>query len=496
MDRAVIYARHSPGPAQTIRSIEGQMQDCYEYARRNNIIVVGEYVDCARSGTNDQRKRFQRMIEDAKKRQFDIILVYKLDRFARNRYDSAMYRHKIKKYGVRVVSAMESIGKGPEGIMLESMLEGMAEYFSANLSQNVKRGMRVACQRGTFTGGRVPVGYKVIDKRIEINPETAPLVQEAFKRYAGGAKRREIHEWLVSRGVKTSNGIISESSLRDMLKNRKYIGETVYSGEQVPNAYPAIVSREVFDAVQKRIEGARRAPAAGKAKEEYLLQGKAFCGYCGTNLVGDSYRSGDGKTRYSYVCKQQRRQHTCEKRREQKGFLEWYIVEQTVEYVLSPERIDYIASRVVAEYNKEFGGDNLDSLERQIAKIDKEIDRCVDLMIETDSKAAVKKLEAKIDELQEQKDDLEIDLSKLRIASKIKVTEEEVKAWMQLLCKGEEMDLDFQRRIIETFINAVYVYDDRVVIYYNVKDSEQVSYMGMCEDMDDLEQGRISTVSP
>lgn len=137
------------------------------------ISVVGEYVDRALTGTNDNRASFQRMIADASKKQFQYVIVYKLDRFARNRYDSAIYKAKLKKYGVTVLSAMEQISDTPEGIILESVLEGMAEYYSANLSQNVKRGIKVALQNKTFIGGTPPYGYFVKNKNVYIDEKKA-----------------------------------------------------------------------------------------------------------------------------------------------------------------------------------------------------------------------------------------------------------------------------------------------------------------------------------
>lgn len=146
---AVIYARYS-SHGQTEQSIEGQLRDNYAWAKQQGVIVVGEYIDRALTGTKDQRPDFQRMIADAAKKQFELVIVWKLDRFARNRYDSAIYKAKLKKYGVKVVSVKENITDSPEGIILEGLLESMAEYYSANLSQNVRRGLRRASRRGTI----------------------------------------------------------------------------------------------------------------------------------------------------------------------------------------------------------------------------------------------------------------------------------------------------------------------------------------------------------
>lgn len=123
MNKAVIYARYS-SDTQTEQSIEGQLRVCQQYAKTNNILIVGTYIDRAMTGTNDLRPDFQRMIKDSSKHQWDMVLVYKLDRFSRDKYESTIHKHTLKENGVKLVSAMENIPDSPEGIILESLLEG------------------------------------------------------------------------------------------------------------------------------------------------------------------------------------------------------------------------------------------------------------------------------------------------------------------------------------------------------------------------------------
>ena len=172
---AVIYARFS-SHNQTEQSIEGQLRVCYEYAERSGYKVVGEYIDRALTGRSDDRPDFQRMILDSRKKAFQYVIVYKLDRFARNRYDSAIYKHKLKLNGVKVLSAMENIGDNPESIILEAVLEASAEYYSVDLSQKIKRGSRESALKGQFLGGQVPFGYKVVDHQLVINEVKAPII--------------------------------------------------------------------------------------------------------------------------------------------------------------------------------------------------------------------------------------------------------------------------------------------------------------------------------
>ena len=169
----VIYARFS-SHSQTEQSIEGQLKTCYEFARKQGYTVIAEYIDRALSGTTDNRPQFLKMIEDSNKKHFDGVLVYQLDRFARNRYDSATYKAKLNKNGVRVYSARENITDDASGILVEGLLESMAEYYSAELSQKIRRGMDINAEKCLCTGGNIALGYKVIDKQFYVDEATAP----------------------------------------------------------------------------------------------------------------------------------------------------------------------------------------------------------------------------------------------------------------------------------------------------------------------------------
>lgn len=396
---AVIYARYS-SHSQTEQSIEGQLHDAYEFAQREGYTIVGEYIDRAQSGTKDTRHDFQRMIADAPKKQFQAVVVWKLDRFARNRYDSAIYKAKLKKYGVRVVSVMERIQDNPEGIILEGMLESMAEYYSANLAVNIKRGQRESIAKGRFCGGPIPYGYKNADGHLIADDKTAPIIREVFTRYAAGESMKDIIDTLTARGVKSSSGgALTYTTFSRALLNRVYIGEFTYNGEVVPGCADALIDADTFAKVQEKVASRRHAPAAGKAKVEYLLQGKVFCGHCGGHMVGESGKGRNGEVYSYYSCRNRKKYHTCKKKNEKKDFIEWYVVEQTLEYILTPERMDKVAAAVVREYEKEFGDGPIKEKERQIKKIGKELDNLVDSLAEA-PKAARPRIYARMEELE------------------------------------------------------------------------------------------------
>lgn len=472
---AVIYARFS-SHSQTEQSIEGQLRDAYDYAKREGITVVGEYIDRAKTGRYDDRPAFQRMVKDAEKRQFQLIIVWRLDRFARNRYDSAIYKARLRKLGVRVVSVMENIGDNPEGIILEGLLESLAEYYSANLSVNIRRGQRENVLGGKHCGGRTPFGYKSVDGRLVPDERNAPIIQEVFSRYAQGQQKTEIVKWLASIGARTNAGKpFTISSFSRTLTNTAYIGQLMRQGEVVEGAAEALIDPELFERVQERVKQNARAPAASKAKVEYALQGKGFCGLCGSTLVGESGRGRKSIPYYYYACAAKKRHHSCSKANEKKDQLELYIVTQTVTYVLSPGMITKIADAVVAEYDREFSQSSVADLERLVARLDQDLRNLVETLTEA-PKAARPMIYEKMEAIDAQKADAEVDLAKLRIASGIRYTRQEVTALLHQFCDGDPEDPAFRRRIIDTFINAVYAYDDRVIVFYNIRGGPQVSY--------------------
>ncbi len=488
MTPAVIYARYS-SHGQTEQSIEGQLRDCYAFAEREGYAIVSEYIDRAISGTGaDNRPDFQRMIGDAAKKQFAVIIVWKLDRFARNRYDSATYKMRLKKHGVKVVSATENISDNPEGIILEGMLESMAEYYSANLAQNVKRGQRESLLKGHYLGGSPPIGYKIVDKKLVIDENKVHIIRRVFEEYARGISKKEILAELTAKGITNTNGKpLTSSCFQHALKNEKYIGIYRFNGEEVPGGCPAIIDKKTFLTVQNRLAEHRKTGAASTAKTDYLLHGKAFCGNCGTRMVGEYGRGKGGGMFYYYSCGKRKRYHSCNKKSEKKGFLEWYVVEQTLEYVLNKQHIDFIAGRVVAAYNDEFSNKRIKECEKLIAKLDADINKLIDTIVVSPAKAAGRITE-KIELLELQKNDLEVDLSRLKIANEIRYTKSQIVAWLKSFCDGDLMDEKFQRKIIDVFINSVYVYDDKIVIYYNIHGGKQVSYVDMLDSTEELDE--------
>lgn len=313
--RAVIYARYS-SDNQTEASIEGQLRECMEYATYNDIQVIGNYIDRAYSAKTDNRPEFQRMIKDSYKHAFDCIIVWKLDRFSRNRYDSAHYKALLRKNGVKVVSAKETIAEGSEGILLESVLEGMAEFYSAELAEKVTRGMKENALKGLWNGGNIPFGYVInAERKLDIDPKAAPIVAEIFKMSNDGKTVKEIFNIMSERKVTRSNGKpLRYNAIRYMLSNRVYIGEYSHMGVVIKDSVPPIVSKELFNAVQLELAKNSKAPARHTADDDYLLTTKLFCGRCGAMMVAQAGTSGTKGVVYRYYACVRQKKHECGKK--------------------------------------------------------------------------------------------------------------------------------------------------------------------------------------
>lgn len=499
MQNAVIYARFS-SHGQNEQSIEGQIDDCQAYCESMNFNVVGIYKDKAMSGRYDEnRSDFQRMIADSKKGLFEYIVVWKLDRFARNRYDSAIYKKDLSKRGIRVLSAKQQISPTNEGIFYEAILEANDEYYSLNLSTNVKRGQRQSAEKGLFLGGHCPFGYKInkqpvgnhYESRVEIDENTAPIIKFIFEEYAKGTSKKDIVNSLNAKGLKNYNGKpFHINNFQHTLSNPKYTGKFKYGENKIEcnNIYPALISQELFDKVQSRLRANKHAPAKNKAIVDYLLTGKAYCGHCGTPMVGTSGKGKTGDKFYYYNCSKRYKQHTCTKSSEKKGFLEWYVAEQTMKYILQPARMDYIAGRLIDEYKKTSSFSEIKSLESRINEIDKNIEKAVNAMVDATSSITRRLLDQKIADYEFLQNGLKNELFKLKALSNAKLDKKDIVAQLKHFCNGDPLDFEFQRRIINGIVNSVYIYDDKIVIYYNIDGGKQISFIDNNEATENVEK--------
>ena len=470
---AVIYARYS-SDNQREESIEGQIRECTAYAEKNGITIVKHYIDRAISAKTDNRPEFQQMIKDSDKKLFDIVLVWKLDRFARNRYDSARYKTQLKKNGVKLMSATEIISEGAEGIILESVLEGYAEYYSADLAEKVVRGQTENILKGRCNGGRGTFGYTLdSERKFHIDPLTSPFVLESFKKYNEGSTMKEIRDWLNENGIKNPvGGAFTYNSVEHMLKNRRYIGELKFRDVVVPDAIPPIIPLELFEDVQEKIAKNKKAPARRKAEDDYLLTTKLFCGYCGALMFGESGTSRTGEVHRYYKCATAKKHKGCKKKTVRKQWLEDLVVNETMKLVEDDASMNAIIAKVMELQNQE--STDLPIYEKQLKETEVGITNMLNaIQMGILTSSTKERLEA----LEDQRKELQARIAEERLA-KPKMKEEFVRFWLLRFRKLDMTQPEQRQALVDTFINAIYLYDDKVLITFNYKEGTETVAFG------------------
>ena len=465
-----LYMRYS-SDRQSEQSIEGQLRDCRAYCKLMGYRITAIYIDRALSAHKDTEKRveFQRMISDSDKKPWDFVLVWKLDRFARSRADSAMYKFRLKKNGVRVISATERISENPEGIILEAVLEGMAEFYSAELSQKITRGMRESALKCHSVGGHVPLGYKIEDHKLVIDPDTAHIVQEAFQLYANGETVAEICRIFNAKGYRTAKGVeFNRNSFKSMFRNRRYIGTYRYKDIEVEGGVPAIIDKELFELVGRRLSQAAQAPARGKAKVDYLLAGKLFCGHCGASMNGESGTSKTGAIHNYYACYSRKRQHSCDKKPLKKEWIEYIVAKDAME-LLTDEVIAELADMAIAQSEQDLKENTripeLTERQKEINKSIQNIMKVIEKGIASDT------LVTRLTELEKEAKTIDI-LLKDEERYIVRLDRWQIVYWLEQFKGGNIDDPDFQRHIIDLLINSVTVWDEpdgfRITTAYNL----------------------------
>lgn len=451
--------------------------------------VVNEYCDRAISGKTDNRPSFQRLIKDSEKGQFEAVIMYTLDRFARNRYDSAIYKAKLKKNGVRVFYAKQPMPDTPEGIILESVLEGYAEYYSENLSRNIKRGLKENALQCLATGGSsLPLGYTMDENRkFVIDPVGSKIVQEIFQLYADGMSATQIINYCNEKGYRTQRGnAFNKNSLHTILQNEKYIGTYKFMDVVVENGVPAILTKELFEKVQAMLKHNYTARARTKAKEDYLLTTKVFCGHCGSPMVGESGTSKSGKLHFYYKCTDRKRNGKCRKKVEKKDWLEETVVSFTVQQVLTDENIDRIATKAMEIIEKESADTTyLDGLQAELKEVKKKLKN---LMNAIEQGMITSTTKERLEELEQEKNDVESRIAREEMKKPL-LTKERIMYWLTSFKSGNVSSVEYRRRVIDTLVNSVYVYDDgdkgrRLLFTFNL--SGQNTATLSCSDIERL----------
>jgi len=496
--RAAAYARFS-SDNQRDESIDAQLRAINDYAARNDIIIVEEYIDRAKSAMTDNRPSFLDMVKNSSKGEFDIVLVHKLDRFARNRYDSAHYNHQLKKNDVQLVSVIEQIDDSPEGRMMMAVLEGMAEFYSQNLAREVRKGMQENALKAMHTGGKPPLGYDVnpTTRKLVINETEAEAVTLIFQRVLEGHGYQEIVNELNSHGYKSKTGnSFCKNSIHSILSNEKYIGTYIFNRSssadidgrrnthkfkdddeiiRIENAIPPIIEKNSFDAVQWKMQKRKQEFIGHKSIETYLLSGKIICGSCGSTYCGFRRKDGRNKSliiRYACNTKQRYGSNKCANKDIRREYIEALVLDELSKCIFDesilPTVAGYYNSKVIKA--NENITQSLKTLTSRLTAIDKDIDKIVELLTQASSRALLEKLST----FESEKLTLEQRIAKIeRCFDKTDTSITEVsKVFNGAKKMFKEGTLSGTKKLIDLFVDKIILYEDRVEIKLSFRKKE------------------------
>ena len=492
--RAALYARFS-SDNQREESIDAQLRAMREYCQRNKIVITNEYCDHARSATTDDRPEFQRMIHDSRTSDFNLVIVHKLDRFSRDRYDSAYYKRELKKCGVSLVSVLENLDDSPESIILESVLEGMSEYYSRNLAREVMKGMKETALKCKALGGCAPFGLKInpVTRHYEINEDEVDAVRMIFDSVLAGEGYGEIIHKLNSMGYKTRGGKpFGKNSLYEILRNEKYRGVYIFNKIEsrdvnrrrnnhkhksvddmirIEDGIPRIIADDVWDGGQAILNTrARRRPSNNTSKETYLLTGKIVCGECGHSFTGARHFSGRSKLKYvCYQCSNRKRTASlaCRNKEIRREYLETFVIQEISNLIFD----ELNAERVVKEYYKYHSAFDVDSINKlkqlngSLNSMNKKIDNIIAAVAESGSSAllsSLEKFESERERIKQMIDDTE------KQAKTQMITEAMVElAYENAKGMYRSGDTELYRQLINLYVDRIVVYYDHIEFYLN-----------------------------
>ena len=481
--KLVCYCRYS-SDNQREESIEGQLRAIHEWAEKNNHIIVHEYIDRALSAKTDDRPQFLQMIRDSKNHYFEGVVVHKLDRFSRSRYDSAFYKKKLKENGVRLYSVLENFSDDPESIILESVLEGMNEYYIANLAREVQKGKNENAYECKFNGGIPPLGYDIDEnKKYIINKYEAKIVQYIFDLYLKGYGLISIAQKLNEHGYKSKIGRnFTKNSITDILRNEKYTGVYIYNKTytnkkrnfirsdeiKIENGIPAIISKEVFNMVQDKRKQNKKVSGSFKNKRTYLLSGLVKCGKCNGNYVGWTRVCRGKETRF-YMCSNRNKIQKCNNRYINADELENTIFNIISNKIFTTKDLDLLVEKVNKSY-KELNNDAqslLEDNERELKSTTIKINNIVKAISSGISSKALlnelQDLESKEILLKEKKLDI-VNLNKIKTISKEHIENSLKKDLLKL----NNLNKNELKLFLKKYIKKVEVYEDHVDIYFDI----------------------------
>lgn len=499
--QVVGYCRFS-SDNQRHESIEAQERAIKDYCIQKGYTLMNLYVDEALSGTSDERPQFLQMIEDSSKRTFEGIVVHKLDRFARNRYDSAVYKKRLKDNGVFLFSVLENLDNSPESVLLESLLEGLNEYYSRNLAREVMKGLKENAYKAIHNGGTPPLGYDVSkDKKYIINPVEAETVKIIFKLYLSGLGYINIAKELNTMGKKTKLGKdFTKNSIRDILINEKYAGVYVYNKRKskgnnhaykdeediirVEGAIPQIISKEDFEKASQRFSSNRRNPRKD-VKRFYLLTGKLSCGCCGSSYGGNGYVSGrNGKKYPIYSCVGRTKSKICKNKSIRQELIEGFVIEELKKNVFTEDAIKEITIKIVELHNSKAveSQRDLKDLKNKESELSRKVNKLIDCFL--DDNMDKEFLNVKMQELKKEINAIRLRIFNLENVSTEIIKEEDIREFIESARDNlESQEPELLQSVIHTFVDTVIVGEEEINIIFKINKNLDSGNIGGSEPL-------------
>lgn len=477
--RAVAYARFSSNN-QRDESIDAQLRAIQDYCERNDIKLVEIYTDEAQSATTDNRDDFKNMIDDILKGKHDVeaVLVHKFNRFARNKYDSALYKKRLRDIGIKVISVTQPIDDSPEGRILESLIEAMDEYYSENLALEVKKGMLENALKGKHTGGGKLLGLSVDEEGYYYPDDNAPIIHRIFKEYADGVPKTQICERLNREGYRNQYGReFRVRTITDLLQNEKYVGNFIYHHTQTEIIrLDGIIQNPIVDEdLWERVQKLRK--EAGKPKHrkrKYLMTGKMRCGICGFTYCGSGgkKKNKNGDVAAYYKCQGKvKNKNGCTNPSLNKEHYEKLIVDTITDSVLTDNAIKEIAVNVIKQLERERKAPQVPTakLKKQLDKIKDKQSRLMELYLNGDMERKV--LDDKNAALKEERKHIEEQIEKNEYLEQSNVFD--VRDIMDMIKDfrtevKHNPDIDFAQVIFNTFVESIVVYPDTLEVNLRV----------------------------
>lgn len=477
--RVVAYARFSSNN-QRDESIDAQLRAIQNYCESNDIKLVAIYTDEAQSAKTDNRDDFRTMIDDILKEKVDIdaVLVHKFNRFARNKYDSALYKKRLRDIDIKVISVTQPIDDSPEGRILESLIEAMDEYYSENLALEVKKGMLENALKGKHTGGGKLLGLSVDDEGYYYPDENAHIIYRIFKEYADGVPKTQIVDRLNREGYRNQYGRpFRVRTITDLLQNEKYVGNFIYNHTQTEIIrLEGIIKNPIVDEdLWERVQKLRK--DAGKPKHrkrKYLMTGKMRCGICGFTYCGSGgkKKNKNGDVAAYYKCQGKvKNKNGCINPSLNKDYYEKLIVDTITETVLTDNAIEKIAIDVIKQLEKERKAPQVPTakLKKQLDKVKDKQSRLMELYLNGDMER--KTLDEKNAALKEERKHIEEQIEKNLYLERSNIFD--VRDIENMIFEFREElkhnhDFDFSQAVFNTFVEIVVVYPDTIEVNLRV----------------------------